>query len=333
MNSPFLNGGTDGLENTINTESSPGTIPGAGVSQESSLGNASWPVSPRSGHQEEIFYKAGLVHSQSDEQLPLRSPNSPPPYTNTPPITPWIFGGGAPELYSFTAPPQSPGVLPSQYLNPMVHGVGSLQQGPLPPWRAVLYGGNSGDYQSTLCPTQLVLAPKSLYQEETPTSLNGWDSESLSIASDSVSGPSQARRPTDEVGHDEPDEPSSSQPGKQRRSLPDSRPPFLDSPEPPSVGTPSHNQPTSSSRRPRSRPARRNPLPTGPARTARDAFLLRCRAEGMSYKQLKEHGNLPEAESTLRGRYRALTKSKQERVRRPVWTDRDVSSSFTAVGI
>lgn len=59
--------------------------------------------------------------------------------------------------------------------------------------------------------------------------------------------------------------------------------------------------------------------------TARDEFILTCRAAGMSYRALKEYGNLPDAESTLRGRYRTLTKNKQDRVRRPVWTERDVS--------
>ena len=67
--------------------------------------------------------------------------------------------------------------------------------------------------------------------------------------------------------------------------------------------------------------------PESAERQARDAFLLRCREEGMSYKQIKARGNLPEAESTLRGRYRTLTKAKDERVRRPVWTDSDVSTS------
>ncbi len=59
--------------------------------------------------------------------------------------------------------------------------------------------------------------------------------------------------------------------------------------------------------------------------TSKDEFLVRCKARGMSYKQIKELGKFEEAESTLRGRYRALTKPKEARLRKPEWGDREVS--------
>lgn len=60
-------------------------------------------------------------------------------------------------------------------------------------------------------------------------------------------------------------------------------------------------------------------------RRDRDKFLLKMRNEGFSYKEIKRRGNFREAESTLRGRVRVLTKDKADRVRRPEWTEEDVS--------
>lgn len=59
---------------------------------------------------------------------------------------------------------------------------------------------------------------------------------------------------------------------------------------------------------------------------AKDAFLVRSKRAGMSYKEIKEKGHFAEAESTLRGRFRALTKRKEHRVRKPEWETKDVSS-------
>lgn len=56
-----------------------------------------------------------------------------------------------------------------------------------------------------------------------------------------------------------------------------------------------------------------------------DEFLLRAKKNGMSYKEIRQKGNFWEKESTLRGRYRALTKEKDSRVRKPEWTKSDVS--------
>jgi hypothetical protein len=61
---------------------------------------------------------------------------------------------------------------------------------------------------------------------------------------------------------------------------------------------------------------------------AKDALLIEWKEQGMSYKDIKAQGGFEEAESTLRGRYRTLTKPKEERVRRPEWSERDVSSLY-----
>jgi hypothetical protein len=60
-------------------------------------------------------------------------------------------------------------------------------------------------------------------------------------------------------------------------------------------------------------------------RRERDRYLLKKRAEGYSYREIKRMGKFREAESTLRGRVRVLTKDKSERVRRPEWNQQDVS--------
>lgn len=59
----------------------------------------------------------------------------------------------------------------------------------------------------------------------------------------------------------------------------------------------------------------------------RNAFLIECKRRGLSYKDIKRLGGFKEAESTLRGRFRTLTKAKEQRVRKPKWHDRDVSAS------
>ena len=60
-----------------------------------------------------------------------------------------------------------------------------------------------------------------------------------------------------------------------------------------------------------------------------DDFLVRCKRRGMSYKEIKTKGGFMEAESTLRGRFRTLTKPKEERVRKPAWQESDVCFSFS----
>ncbi|KFY67265.1 hypothetical protein V496_01668 [Pseudogymnoascus sp. VKM F-4515 (FW-2607)] len=67
-----------------------------------------------------------------------------------------------------------------------------------------------------------------------------------------------------------------------------------------------------------------SPTPQPPmTRTTKDAFLITSKQAGMSYRAIRQAGNFSEAESTLRGRYRTLTKQKEERVRKPEWTAGD----------
>ncbi|CRG92140.1 hypothetical protein PISL3812_09196 [Talaromyces islandicus] len=63
----------------------------------------------------------------------------------------------------------------------------------------------------------------------------------------------------------------------------------------------------------------------------KNTYLLEAKRRGVSYRDIKEYGEIPDAESTLRGRYRMLTKSAEERVRRPVWEPRDLQLLHYAV--
>ncbi|KYG41683.1 hypothetical protein M433DRAFT_137840 [Acidomyces richmondensis BFW] len=58
--------------------------------------------------------------------------------------------------------------------------------------------------------------------------------------------------------------------------------------------------------------------------SASNQALIRMRNEGISYKEIRRRLNLREAESTLRGRVRMLTKDKSERVRKPTWSPNDL---------
>ncbi|ODH15274.1 hypothetical protein ACO22_06455 [Paracoccidioides brasiliensis] len=70
----------------------------------------------------------------------------------------------------------------------------------------------------------------------------------------------------------------------------------------------------------------------GPQRSsAKDEFLVQGKRSGMSYKEIKEKGNFSEAESTLRGRFRTLTKKKEQRVRKPGWQENDLRLLCEAV--
>lgn len=61
-------------------------------------------------------------------------------------------------------------------------------------------------------------------------------------------------------------------------------------------------------------------------RERKDRYLLWGKdTAGMTYSQIKERGGFTEAESTLRGRYRMLNKAPEERIRKPKWTEVDVS--------
>lgn len=59
-------------------------------------------------------------------------------------------------------------------------------------------------------------------------------------------------------------------------------------------------------------------------RRQKDSILLKLRRQGLTYKEIKRRTGRTEAESTLRGQVRALSKPPQHRVRKPVWTRGDV---------
>ncbi|KAF7930056.1 hypothetical protein EAE99_004249 [Botrytis elliptica] len=66
-------------------------------------------------------------------------------------------------------------------------------------------------------------------------------------------------------------------------------------------------------------------------RSEQNNFLIRSRQAGMSYKAIRSNGNFTAAESTLRGRFRTLTKDKKDRVRQPKWTEDDIQLLSKAV--
>jgi len=68
-------------------------------------------------------------------------------------------------------------------------------------------------------------------------------------------------------------------------------------------------------------------------RTAMDDFLVKSKLAGMSYKAIREQGKFTEAESTLRGRFRTLTKQKSARVRKPEWSVNDVCDLVLFVSV
>lgn len=75
-----------------------------------------------------------------------------------------------------------------------------------------------------------------------------------------------------------------------------------------------------------------SPSPPNRQLTEKDELLVQYKEAGMGYKEIKQLGGFSEAVSTLRGRYRTITKPKEARVRKPAWTDRDVSFS-TSLGL
>ncbi|KAJ5622414.1 hypothetical protein N7528_005646 [Penicillium herquei] len=66
---------------------------------------------------------------------------------------------------------------------------------------------------------------------------------------------------------------------------------------------------------------------------ARNSLLVEWKRSGLSYKDIKRIGNFKEAESTLRGRFRTLTKAKERRVRKPKWQEKDIELLREAVKI
>ncbi|KAG9686809.1 hypothetical protein KCU95_g6289, partial [Aureobasidium melanogenum] len=66
-------------------------------------------------------------------------------------------------------------------------------------------------------------------------------------------------------------------------------------------------------------------------RNNRDEYLQEARRRGLSYKEIKRRGGFTEAESTLRGRIRILSKPKEMRVRKPQWNRSDIMLLIGAV--
>ncbi|CEJ57811.1 hypothetical protein PMG11_06490 [Penicillium brasilianum] len=64
---------------------------------------------------------------------------------------------------------------------------------------------------------------------------------------------------------------------------------------------------------------------------ARNVLLIEWKRAGLSYKDIKRMGGFKEAESTLRGRFRTLTKAKEHRVRKPKWLKSDIQLLCEAV--
>ncbi|EUC46135.1 hypothetical protein COCMIDRAFT_36222 [Bipolaris oryzae ATCC 44560] len=88
------------------------------------------------------------------------------------------------------------------------------------------------------------------------------------------------------------------------------------------LGTESHAAPTQDHVQPRLQVPRRSS--TQGQRERNDRVLIEGKKRGETYKEIKKKliGEDP-AESTLRGRYRSLTKDRRDRVRKPVWTKFD----------
>ncbi|KAK0738776.1 hypothetical protein B0T18DRAFT_450667 [Schizothecium vesticola] len=60
------------------------------------------------------------------------------------------------------------------------------------------------------------------------------------------------------------------------------------------------------------------------SRAESEKFLVESKKAGMTYRAIRKAGGFTEAESTLRGRYRGLTKTVSERLRKPEWTENDL---------
>jgi hypothetical protein len=67
------------------------------------------------------------------------------------------------------------------------------------------------------------------------------------------------------------------------------------------------------------------PVDAQAQRKADDEILLQGKKNNLTYKEIRKKMHAKCAESTLRGRYRSLTKDRRDRVRKPVWREKDVS--------
>lgn len=97
---------------------------------------------------------------------------------------------------------------------------------------------------------------------------------------------------------------------------------------PPPQAAPARLGPQTAPPQPR-RQTNEHPVPARFAsRAESEKFLVASKKAGMTYRAIRKAGGFTEAESTLRGRYRGLTKTASERLRKPEWTDNDVRFFF-----
>ncbi|KAI1074473.1 hypothetical protein F5B20DRAFT_435687 [Whalleya microplaca] len=206
---------------------------------------------------------------------------------------------------------------------------------------------STGNGWGTNCPS--TISPKMLRIQPSPTPTSSSESAHTSML---TSGDSDLNSSTFERRHKRNPIPSKHPSNKPRKELPNkpikARPAPLTSlsstpskargPDPTHLPTSHHHtsnhanviqlKPATTNTRPANieRPRGRNNgtnfLEAG--RSAKDDFLVRSKLAGMTYREIRRQGNFTEAESTLRGRFRTLTKSKEERVRKPEWQDNDV---------
>ncbi len=194
------------------------------------------------------------------------------------------------------------------------------------------------DYAPTISPSQLRINPSPI-----PNS----SSESVHTTLLTSNNPELGPHP----GLDQPRQhnvPRSKHPGHQsRRELPrhgrlaslgvDSS---ANRPPPPPHQVPSQKEVAPQPNMGQLRPRPKGPAPPGgpksnaltsqiAERAAKDELLIRLKEEGLSYREIRQQGNFKEAESTLRGRWRTLTKAKEERKRKPEWQENDVSNQTT----
>lgn len=92
----------------------------------------------------------------------------------------------------------------------------------------------------------------------------------------------------------------------------------------PDVVRPSHNDVEPSFHKFRGFPEVTRSTTTS-ARAEQDKLIVEGKRRNMSYKDIKEYYKIDGAVSTLRGRYRAAVKPKNQRVRKPEWKAKDVS--------
>ncbi|KAL7626411.1 hypothetical protein AAE478_003183 [Parahypoxylon ruwenzoriense] len=207
---------------------------------------------------------------------------------------------------------------------------------------------NSRNTWGTSCPS--TISPKMLRINPSPTPASSSESihTSLLTAGDSGLGtpgfehhahsPYPSQRPSQRQRRELPNKPAKSRPvSVASRDSPSFKDKGLDYPrQPASRQRPSHKAKVIQPKRERQdtvpyelerSEAHERGIDLGnidEGRSAKDDFLVKSKLAGMTYREIRLKGNFTEAESTLRGRFRTLTKTKEERVRKPEWQENDI---------